>query len=238
MQEIFSFIHTKIFIELLLALVFGFIIGIERELTNKSAGLRTHILVSLGSAIYTIISIQGFDVGDHLIRDPARIAAQIVTGIGFIGGGVVLRNGVSIQGLTTAASLWITASIGMASGAGQYNVAFYGTIMTFMVLVVIRIFERGFLSKYTFKAIRMEVLVLCDTEKCESIQNWFSHEFKEIVEYKIVKTSKENQKSLSEIKYIIDIYETDPLNKAYKKLKALELVENIYEISIKQVVGE
>ena len=119
-------INIDFIIRILAAIVLGFLIGLERELTNKYAGLRTHILVCLGACIFTIVSIYGFPTfatGDNVIteqatgiRDTARVAAQIVTGIGFIGAGTVLRNGPMIIGLTTAATLWISAAIGMACG--------------------------------------------------------------------------------------------------------------------------
>ncbi|MEI7475459.1 MAG: MgtC/SapB family protein [bacterium] len=235
MNVMIAFFHSETFIRLLFAMAFGFIIGIERELTNKSAGLRTHILVCMGSAVYTLLSIQGFVSGDHITRDPARIAAQIVTGIGFIGGGVVLRHGVSIYGLTTAASLWITASIGMAAGAGKYDIAFASSLLSFLVLVLMRSLERGILSKFTLKSIRVEINVLCTTDTCELVQSWFNDEFKDIFEYKLNKIGKENNESMSQLRYIIDIYDRDPLNKTYKKLKGLD---NIEEITIKQVIGE
>ena len=139
-------------INIVLALILGFVLGLERELTNKYAGLRTHMLVCVGACIFTLISIYGFPtfaVGDNVditqatgIRDTARVAAQIVTGIGFIGAGTVLRNGPMVFGLTTAATLWIAASIGMACGAGMYDVALVSTILSVAVLTLIRIFEK------------------------------------------------------------------------------------------------
>lgn len=141
------------------AACFAFFIGLERELTNKYAGLRTHILVALGACIFTLVSIYGFPTfvaGDNVdpaqatgIRDSARVAAQVVTGIGFIGAGTVLRNGPIVLGLTTAATLWIAASIGMACGAGMYDIAFAGSILAILTLVIVRIFERRVLPRST-----------------------------------------------------------------------------------------
>ena len=112
-------------ISLMTAIVLGFALGLERELTNKQAGLRTHIFVCLGACVFTLLSIYGFPtfaIGDNVIlaqatgiRDTSRVAAQIVTGIGFIGAGTVMKNGASVHGLTTASTLWIAAAIGMAS---------------------------------------------------------------------------------------------------------------------------
>ena len=114
-------------------------IGLERELDEKSAGLRTHILVSLGAAVFTLVSAYGFrdflTSGQAIVRaDPSRIAAQIVTGIGFLGAGVIFRQGASVRGLTTAASLWVAAAIGMAAGAGYWQGAVIGTVAALVCL--------------------------------------------------------------------------------------------------------
>ena len=115
----------------------GAAVGIERELREREAGFRTHLLVSLGSALFTIVSAYGFsDFGTRV--DPTRIAAQIVTGIGFLGAGAIIREGLSVRGLTTAASLWIVAAIGMAAGAGYYWPAVAGTALTVFALWPLR----------------------------------------------------------------------------------------------------
>src|SRR3954470_21708351 len=128
---------------LALAAALGGAIGFERELRDREAGFRTHMLVCVGSALFTIVSAYGFSdfltSGDQVIRaDPTRIAAQIVTGIGFLGAGAIIRQGVSIRGLTTAATLWVAAAIGMASGAGYYAGAVLGTIVTLIALWPLR----------------------------------------------------------------------------------------------------
>jgi putative Mg2+ transporter-C (MgtC) family protein len=129
-------------IRLAVAAALGGVIGLERELDEKAAGLRTHILVSLGSALFTLVSAYGFREfihrGSGASFDPSRIAAQIVTGIGFLGAGVIFRQGMSVRGLTTAASLWVVAAIGMASGAGYWPGA---VIATAAALVSLRVLE-------------------------------------------------------------------------------------------------
>jgi putative Mg2+ transporter-C (MgtC) family protein len=112
------------------------VIGFERELHRQPAGFRTHSLVAVGSALFTIISAYGF-AGPAV--DPTRIAAQIVSGIGFIGAGTILQHRGNIRGLTTAASLWSVAAIGMAAGAGMLAIA---TIGTFLILVVLSVLDR------------------------------------------------------------------------------------------------
>jgi len=110
-------------LRLLLAAVLGAIIGYEREIHDHPAGMRTHLLVSLGSAAFTVLSIYGFPSGQGVATDTSRVAAQIVTGIGFLGAGAIIKYGTSVRGLTTAASLWATAAVGMAVGAGWWAVA-------------------------------------------------------------------------------------------------------------------
>jgi putative Mg2+ transporter-C (MgtC) family protein len=123
-----------------LALAFGLssLIGLEREWRQKSAGLRTHALVGVGAALFLIVSKYGFSdvLGSHVILDPSRVAAQIVTGIGFIGGGLIFVRGDAVRGLTTAAIVWITAAIGMACGAGLPLLALAVTAAHFIVVFV------------------------------------------------------------------------------------------------------
>jgi putative Mg2+ transporter-C (MgtC) family protein len=119
---------------LAIGLVLGAVIGFERELHRQPAGFRTHSLVALGSAMFTIISAYGF-AGSSV--DPTRIAAQIVSGIGFIGAGTILQHRGNIRGLTTAASLWAVAAIGMAAGAGLLAMALIGTLLILVVLALL-----------------------------------------------------------------------------------------------------
>ena len=122
----------------------GAAVGFERELRDREAGIRTHLLVSLGAALFTIVSAYGFHSflthGGSVVRaDPARIAAQIVVGIGFLGAGAIIREGLSVRGLTTAATLWVVAAIGLASGAGYYGPAVATTALTIFALWPLRL---------------------------------------------------------------------------------------------------
>jgi putative Mg2+ transporter-C (MgtC) family protein len=119
-------------------------IGLERELQQEQAGLRTHALVGLGAAAFTVISTIGFPLGDG---DPTRVAAGIVTGIGFIGAGTILRNGGGVRGLSTAASLWAVGAIGMAAGAGLFVFAVGTTVLALFVLEVLERLEQAFLRE-------------------------------------------------------------------------------------------
>lgn len=127
--------YLDLTIRMVLAVVLGGLIGLEREWSNHAAGFRTHILVCIGSASIMLLSIYGFSafVNEPNVRtDPARLAAQVISGIGFLGAGAILRNGSSITGLTTAASIWVVAAIGLSVGAGFY---YASVLATFLVLV-------------------------------------------------------------------------------------------------------
>jgi putative Mg2+ transporter-C (MgtC) family protein len=123
--------------ELGVALALSVAIGVEREMRQKSAGLRTHTLVGVASALIMLVSKYGFgDVtGDHIALDPSRIAAQIVSGIGFIGGGLIFVRRDLVRGLTTAATIWLTAAVGMAAGAGLWLLALVVTAVHFLVVL-------------------------------------------------------------------------------------------------------
>ena len=121
-------------LRLLLAVALGAGIGFQRERAHKAAGLRTHILISLGAALFTVVSIFGFSG----TVDPSRVAAGVVAGVGFIGAGVIFRGmtGERLAGLTTAASIWATAAVGLASGAGLWLIAIMAAVITFGVLMI------------------------------------------------------------------------------------------------------
>jgi putative Mg2+ transporter-C (MgtC) family protein len=118
---------------LLLATALGAAVGLEREYRQKPAGLRTNILIAVGSALFTILSVE-LTKG---VGDPSRVAGQIVTGIGFLGGGAILRSGDAIHGMTTAATIWVNAAIGVAAGLGQFGLATLVTALTLVVLAVL-----------------------------------------------------------------------------------------------------
>jgi putative Mg2+ transporter-C (MgtC) family protein len=142
-----------VLLRLFVAAALGGAIGTERELRERQAGLRTHLLVSVGSALFTLVSAYGFHEflinGGGLVRtDPTRIAAQIVSGIGFLGAGAIIRQGLSVKGLTTAATLWLSAAIGMASGAGYYSAALIATAVALLTLGPLRIVAYRVIHRY------------------------------------------------------------------------------------------
>jgi putative Mg2+ transporter-C (MgtC) family protein len=127
-------------LRLLLAAGLGAAIGIERELHRKPAGLRTNTLIAVGAALFTTLSVHFGGMGGT----PDRIAAQVVTGVGFLGAGAILHSGVSVQGMTTAATIWVNAAVGMAAGSGEYAAATVATVITVLVLAVLAPFEAWF----------------------------------------------------------------------------------------------
>lgn len=129
-------------LRLLVALVLGAIVGLERERQERAAGLRTVTMVSLGSALFTIVGAYGFSQ-----TDPSRVAAQIVTGIGFLGAGTIFLRKDLVRGLTTAATIWAVAAIGMAAGTAQYLTAFFTTLLILAVLMVLKPIERRFFKR-------------------------------------------------------------------------------------------
>ena len=134
----FAFIYD-ILLPCMLALIFGGLIGFQREKAERPAGLRTHALVCLGSTVFTLISYLGFSLQDGV--DPTRIAAGVVAGIGFIGAGVIFRQGSLVRGVTTAASIWVVASIGLALGAKLYYLALLVTVLGFITLSILKYIE-------------------------------------------------------------------------------------------------
>lgn len=145
-----GYMELTVLVRILLAILLGFILGLERELYKRPAGLRTHILVCMASCLIMLVSMYGFDSGD-----PARVAAQVVSGIGFLGAGAIMREdkGNSIKGITTAATIWLSAMIGLACGNGFYFGAILVTICSLVILTILRSFERKMAasSKYNAK---------------------------------------------------------------------------------------
>lgn len=130
---------SSLVVRLCVAALLGAVVGVERESASRGAGVRTHALVALGSALFTVAGAYGFsDIPRADNVDPARVAAQVAAGVGFIGAGAIIRHGVAVVGVTTAASVWLAASIGVAAGAGGYLAALIATALAIAVLVSLR----------------------------------------------------------------------------------------------------
>ena len=142
--------NLEILSRLLMAALLGSVIGFERERLNWAAGLRTHMLVCVGASLMMMVSAFGFAdalTQKNVVLDPSRVAAQVVSGIGFLGAGSILLRGEVVRGLTTAASLWSVAGIGLAVGGGMYAAAFGATIIILVILAGVKPLERRFISR-------------------------------------------------------------------------------------------
>jgi len=150
---------TDFLMRIALAGVLGGLIGIERQLRAKEAGLRTHILVGIGSAMFMIVSKYGFDdilSQTHVSFDPSRVAAQVVSGMGFLGAGTIIIQKQVVKGLTTAAGLWVTAAIGLVIGSGLYEIGVYGAFLTLIVLEVFRQISNRLIGHHHLIEIRLK----------------------------------------------------------------------------------
>lgn len=144
----------EIFLRLAAALVAGGIIGYERERDSQPAGLRTHMILALGAALVMILSV---NIGIKYGSDPSRLAAQVVSGIGFLGAGAILRFGFNVKGLTTASTLWTTAMVGMAIGYGYYLVSLFAVVITIIVLTLVERFEKKFVRVNVIRTVVVDV---------------------------------------------------------------------------------
>ena len=153
---------AEVLLRVVLAGVLGGAIGVEREIREREAGLRTHLLVAVGASLFTLVSAYAwhdfhFSNQSGITYDPTRIAAQVVTGIGFLGAGAIIRQGLSVRGLTTAASLWVVAAIGVAAGAGYYTGAVITTIVVLVSLWPLRILAYRLIERIRPGERRLEV---------------------------------------------------------------------------------
>lgn len=162
-------VWSEILVRLFLASIFGALVGLERERKDWTAGMRTHMMVCVGSSLIMMVSEFGFsDVlgAEHITLDPARVAAQVISGIGFIGAGTILflKQG-TIRGLTTASGLWTVAAIGLATGGGMYFAAGVTTILALIILWALQPLERRFSQRFKLKTLR--ILTTPDTDLSE-----------------------------------------------------------------------
>ena len=235
MQEIlnlFVIADSDILVRIIFSIVLGSIIGLERELTNKSAGLRTQIMVCLGSCLFTILSIYGFSTAVTLypLGDPSRVAAQIITGIGFIGAGTVLRQGLTVTGLTTASTLWIVAAIGMACGCGKISIAVVSTILAVAILVLIRVFELKLMPRNLKHMRKVKISFVCKYDEYEEIYKKLMDMFPEILDYN--HKTVDDDGDMLKINAKVFSNEKSPVLYIYKQL---EEVKNLQSVSVKEI---
>ena len=235
MREIINYLQipdADVLLRIILSIVLGAGIGLERELTNKWAGLRTHMLVCLGSCLFTLLSIYGFStaITVYPMGDPGRVAAQILTGIGFIGGGTVLRQGSTVYGLTTAATLWVVASIGMACGCGKFNWAIVSAILSVCVLVLIRIFEKDFMPKNQKNIKKYKISVVCEDSHTNQLTKKLHTLFPMI--YEFTKKKSDCDESQEKISVKIQSSEKDIMQNIHEKL---DDIDYIFSVNIQEI---
>jgi putative Mg2+ transporter-C (MgtC) family protein len=210
-------------IRLLLSMICGGAIGWERENRRQPAGLRTHILICLGATMLMIISIyipqtfKSFQNGD-----PGRIAAQVVSGIGFLGGGAIFRLGATVRGLTTAATIWTSAAVGLAIGAGAYMGAIIGTSFILFVLVGLEKVENKYFPEHTIKVLKMNF----QGTKL-AIDSVFVVLDRHFIKTKSVNVQQSLDKKQVMLKLMIEVPASTDIRKLYKDFRALENVTNI-----------
>lgn len=219
--------NSTTLLRLFLSLLCGGAIGWERETKRQPAGLRTHILICLGATILMLVSIyipqtfKNFQNGD-----PGRIAAQVVSGIGFLGGGAIFRLGATIRGLTTAATIWTAAAIGLAIGSGAYMASIVGTIFILFVLVALEKVENKYFPELTLKVLKL---------KFQGTKIVIDSVFNVLDKYHIQSKSVNVQQSLDKkqvmLKLIIAIPASTDIRKLYKDFKSLE---NLTAVSLGQ----
>mgnify|MGYP003808504853 CR=1 FL=1 len=160
MDDIWQITHWELTVRILLAALLGGLIGFEREWSNHAAGFRTHILVCIGSAAIMLLSIYGFSqfAAEYNVRmDPARLAAQVISGIGFLGAGAILRTGSTVSGLTTAASIWVVAAIGLCVGAGFFYCAALATVMVLVSLFLLNKWEKHWMRHRRHQTVTVRI---------------------------------------------------------------------------------
>ncbi|MDV4152750.1 MgtC/SapB family protein [Clostridium sp. AL.422] len=199
-----------IVVRIFLALIIGGLIGYEREVQNRSAGLRTHILVCLGATIISLLQIQ---IGNHAIAmieaneklinvinvDYGRLGAQVITGVGFIGAGAIIHNKGNIKGLTTAATLWIVACLGLSIGMGGYFISVFSAIIIFIIIVFLKRIENKFITKNIIASFQIKYIKEGEIEK--EIEHFL--ERKKVKIKRIEYCYNENSKNEINSKYIV-----------------------------------
>lgn len=208
--------NSEIVLRIISALVFGGIIGLERQYHDKPAGFATNTLICVGSAVFALLSILS---AYHLGGDPARIAAQIVAGVGFLGAGSILRDGNKISGLTTAAGIWLVAAVGMAVGYGHY---FIGAVATTSVLIL-QLFVRKLMNTFDYVQLYDSLTIKCSPswQIVEKIKSVFKKNQAEIIKEEI---HKEN--GLIVLKLVVNMSATK-YQKIVKDLAPLEEVKSL-----------
>jgi putative Mg2+ transporter-C (MgtC) family protein len=242
-KEVFKVRVIEIVIRLILAVVIGGLVGYEREYKNKTAGFRTHILVCVGAAVTSMIQMisiqdsirlvqQNPILKDILSTDIGRMGAQVITGVGFLGAGAIIRDKGSVKGLTTAASLWVVACIGLAVGLGYYSLSLLSAFSLFLVLAALKKFEQKLFEQTTEVKLRVECIEVKDVIK--NISLYFNNSKIKINNIEIEAESKQGFGEYNSIVYTLHLP---------KYITVQEIKENLLNIVniinvIKEEVGD
>jgi putative Mg2+ transporter-C (MgtC) family protein len=220
--------HWELVVRLLIAAGLGSLVGAERERLIWAAGLRTHMLVCVGACLFMVVSAYGFAsvIGPNVILDPSRVAAQVVSGIGFLGAGSILLRGDVVRGLTTAASLWAVAAIGLAVGGGLYVEAVAATIIILVILAGIKPLEKWYQSRNQTLSMRLKV----DSGKMsmDSLNAALDFSSRRISRYVCVPSS---DPALDEVNFTIKRLSSDDMTTIIRKLADLPNVREAVKIS-------
>lgn len=220
--------YWEVVLRLLLSAVLGGLVGMEREVNNRPAGLRTHVLVSLGSCLVMLISMYGFTGSG----DPARLAAQVVSGIGFLGAGTILRNGNTIKGLTTAASLWVCGCIGLAIGNGYYIGGLASAAIVLFTLISLGFFEKKInMSKYKILVVegKERTSLIADIAKILGDNNIIIKDIKIIHDEELEQDEALDQEGngLIEIQFTVKVPRKLKNHKLFGKIMDVTSVKNV-----------
>lgn len=216
--------NQEIMIRLLLAAILGAAVGLERERKNWTAGMRTHMMVCLGSSLMMLVSSFGFVdplKNNHVELDPSRVAAQVVSGIGFLGAGTImfLRQGI-VRGLTTASGLWTVAGVGLACGGGMYFAALTATGFALTILWVLQPVEKKLVQRYTHRMLR---LTLIDTANpIQLLQDWFDQK-----EFKLTNLTFDKESKEISVEVELEGQDAQSILEAIKRIKDHPLVKEI-----------
>ncbi|MDU2545112.1 MAG: MgtC/SapB family protein [Finegoldia magna] len=201
--------------KLILAAVLGAIIGVEREIKNRAAGFRTHIIVSVGACLIMLIGIDAIgDISSDRARDAARIAGQVVSGIGFLGAGTILQKKNAVSGLTTAATLWLSAAIGLAVGIGYYEGAIIATVICIVTLISLK----GISDLINKRTTRSYIMVF-DTSNFNQ-KSFYEYTQEEGVEVRKIDIIDEDMDDRSMIESTLSFHKNYDIGRFFKKLKS------------------
>lgn len=222
--------YVMIVARLLLAAVLSGLIGMERESKQQPAGLRTHLLVGTGACLMMILSVTGFDAflaegGDVVRFDPSRIPSYVISGIGFLGAGTILVHRGSVRGLTTAASIWVAAGIGLVAGIGMYFVAILATAIVLIALHILQKIENKYLPSHNRKVI--VVIAEDGKETFSELQRLFKESGLKIMDVHIDSVESYTNRRLSEYAFTISESSVDQELDLIQKLQQHDVVSNI-----------